>query len=108
MGFFVVLGGAVIVLLLFVANLVLAARYGRFSKHVTFALYGVASVIVVFNFLRGLGTESMYVYIAHGVVLFSMGLSLKRYIRELKESSPGHDAVQSQIAPQENTKILKS
>jgi hypothetical protein len=83
-GFFVVLAGAVIVLALFVVNLALAARRGHVSRPVTFALHGVASVVVLFNFLRILGVESSYVLAAHGVVLFSIVVSLRRYLKETR------------------------
>jgi hypothetical protein len=84
-GFFIVAGGGFIVLSLFIVNLVFAARRGRPSKYLTLALYGMAAIVVVFNFFRVLGTETIYVLAAHGVVLFSIGISLRRYFREEKE-----------------------
>ncbi|MDR2178673.1 MAG: hypothetical protein LBP21_00055 [Synergistaceae bacterium] len=86
-GFWVVLTGAIAVMGLFVANLFLAARRGRLSRNITFALYGVASAVVLFNFFRNWGVESSYVLVAHGVVLFSIVVSLRRYLRETEESN---------------------
>ncbi|MDR1377237.1 MAG: hypothetical protein LBJ22_06970 [Synergistaceae bacterium] len=91
-GFFVVLTGAIAVFALFVVNLVLAARRGRFSRKVSFALYGVASVIVLFNFFRAWGVESGYVLAAHGVVLFSIVVSLRRYLKEANEEEANEEA----------------
>lgn len=91
-GFFVVLAGAIAVLSLFVVNLVLAARRGHFSRKVTFALYGVASAVVLFNFFRSWGVESSYVLAAHGVVLFSIVVSLRRYLKETRESTSQENA----------------
>jgi uncharacterized SAM-binding protein YcdF (DUF218 family) len=88
-GFLAVLGGAAVILALFVVNLALAARRGRPSRRVTFALYGTAAAVVVLNFLRGLGTETNYVLAAHAVVLFSIGVSLKRYLEAGKNPGAG-------------------
>jgi uncharacterized membrane protein len=90
--FFIVLAGAIVVLLLFVVNLTLAARRGHFSRNVTFALYGVAAAVVLFNFFRSLGVESSYVLVAHGVVLFSIVVSLRRYLKETRESASQENA----------------
>jgi hypothetical protein len=86
-GFYVVAGGGVIVLSLFIANLVFAARRGHPSKVLTLVLYGTAAIIVLFNFFRVLDTETIYVLAAHGVVLISMGISLRRYLKEEKEKT---------------------
>ena len=103
-GFWVVLAGATAVLSLFVVNLVLAARRGHFSRNVTFALYGVASAVVLFNFFRSWGVESSYVLAAHVVVLFSIVVSLRRYLRETKESTNAHPG---EPPSQENEEVLK-
>lgn len=86
-GFFIVLTGAIVVFLLFVVNLVFAARRGHFSRSVTFVLYGVALAVVLFNFFRYVGVESGYVLAAHGVVLFSIVVSLRRYLKETKATA---------------------
>ena len=78
-----------IVLSLFIANLVFAARRGRPSKGLTFALYGLAVIVTAFNFFRIFETETIYVLAAHGAVLFSIGVSLRRYLKEEKRRENG-------------------
>ena len=90
--FFIVLGGAIAIFALFILNLAFAARRGRPSRRVTLALYGTAAVVVVLNFLFNLDTATGYVLLAHAVVLFSIGISLRRYLETAKDPNSGGES----------------
>lgn len=79
-GLIVVLVGASLALVLFIANIAIAAKYGNVDMRVTVAVHTVGIVTILVNLARIISTAVGTVTAANVVALICIIISLRRNI----------------------------